>query len=354
MLQWRFKLTIAWGVVFLAVILMLAGCENSTSPSSPAENESEPDTSTSPPETTASGQISGFIVVGNFWGTGIQTCYYDLERDILFKFGTEMSRDGVFSPGRDSVYFNYGDIGEGIWVCPIDSLTQVEPILVYNDPYQSELNLCRVPGGIIFNTEPFNGTFMMWDGTQPVNPDFSCGSGMVISTRVCPADSNLVAVEFWGLKHRTWIVDISSTPWDTLRTVPGDFFAWFDIDATVIVAGDRERLFIHQIYGSRDSVEIPLPREGLFGVATDGLRVFGVFACGDSTEIWLLEANTYTQRLVSVVPGNPTSFDISPFESKMAVATSRGEWDYVSIIDLDSGTQNDVLMGNTITRVRWK
>ena len=354
MFRWKFeKIMPIW--VTIAILVLFVGCENPSTSVQQDESTSSENTPTSPPDTSERTTHNGIIVVGNLLGNGIQTGYYFIDKDLFVVFGSDISRDGVFSPNRDSVYFNYGGLGNGIWACPIDTVPNLEPILVYDSPYMDEFNLCRVPEGIVFNIGQYDGTFMLFNGDTCLGPGFSCGTGAVISVRVCPADSSLIAVEFWGVDHRTWIFQVTgSETWDTLRTFEGDFFAWFDLDPSRIVVGNSTSAFVHQLYGDRDSVEIPLPTTNLRGLLTSGLKVIGIFAPADSTEIWTLEANDYIARKITTVEGFPLSFDSSPFAAQIVLATNRGEWKYVTIVDLDSGEKRDVLIGTAISRVRWK
>ena len=352
MCRWKFKYILA--LFFAVIVLVGMGCSESQPPTTEQSNSNQDDDNNPnpPPETTYIND--GFIVVGNFLGDVLQTHYYDIHRDLLFRFGFRVSRDGVFSADRDSVYFNYGGVGEGIWAAYLDTSDCIEPVLIYDSPNE-ELNLCSTPLGIVFNSESSEGTFMLWTGATEVGPVASLGAGMVRAVRICPKDSTKIAAEFWGFERRVFVFAISDTaPWDTIRSFEGDLFAWFDIDSERIVAGNSEHLFIHHLYGERDSTEIPLPEANLVGVATDGLRVIGIFNAGGSTDIYVLEANYYIERKIASIEGNPITADISPFDHIMAVATSREGYDYVTLVDLDSGEANDVLVGNAITYVRWK
>ena len=334
-------------ITFVVFLLILSGCTK-TQPINDNNDNNDDDNHN---DTTVVEQNDGFIVVGRILGDFVQSHYFDIDNDILIPFGSLTSRDGVWNANRDSVYFNYGGLGEGIWTAPIDSETP-EPTLIYDSPYP-ENEILKIPSGFIFKITDSPTTLMFWDG-ENLDTAFVGTFGMCSKLRISP-DSSLFAFYQYGIEQRIYIIEIAdTTPWDTLCTLPGRTYSWLDYDPDKIFTASDDGGIIYTIRGERDSTSVSLPQSGYSDVAAKDFEIFGLFGVGDSTEIWILPANLYIQRKICSIYGTPKAFDVSPFDNIIAVAVNQGDFEYIYKVNIDNGSTENILIANFITGIRWK
>jgi len=331
------------------VLIMIISCDNGTNENDVPDDHNNNDNHDN--DTTEVIENSGFLFAGRVIGDFVQSHYYDIENDLIIPFGNQTSRDMVWNPTRDSVYFNYGGLGQGIWTLALE-MPEMEPMLIYDSPY-SEYEIMRTTQRFVFNAVSGAITLMSWDGAN-LDTAFYGSSGIVENFRISN-DSTMFAFQYWGLQRKIYIVEILDTiPWDTLCTIAGEYYCWLDYDDDKIFVATAENGYIYSIREDADTVFVPMPQSGLKDVMNKDFQLFGVFSAGDSTEVWILEANYYIARKICSIYGNPISADISPFQEIIVVAVDRGSWDYMVKVNIDTGSKTEIAMGNTISKIRWK
>jgi len=334
-----------WWIIFIFMFMIFFGCTKKVTDD---DNNGDDDNHN---DTTVVEQNRGFIVVGRILGDYVQSHYFDIDNGLIIPFGSLTSRGGVWNATRDSVYFNYGGLGEGIWTVPLDSQT-CEPVLIYDSTYP-ENEILKIPQGFVFKAGDSPTLLMLWDG-ENLDTAFIGTYGICSNLRISP-DSSLFAFYQWGIDQKIFIVEIAdTTPWDTLCTVLGRTYSWLDYDRDKIFTATDDGGTIYTIRGERDSTLVSLPQSGFSGIVAKDFQLLAMFGVGDSTEVWILPANLYIQRRICSLDGTPIAFDVSPFDDIIAVAVHRDDWEHIIKVNIDDYSTEDILIANFISEIRWQ